>query len=49
MARKYFLYLDEMLENFNENIDFFCLAGFIVSEDEKNIIDAKMTKMKNSA
>lgn len=48
MARKYFLYLDEMLENFNENIDFFCLAGFIVSEDEKNIIDAKMTKMKNS-
>lgn len=47
MARKYFLYLDEMLENLTENIDYFCLAGFVISEDERNILDAKMTKLKN--
>ena len=44
---KYYLYLDEMLENLPRGVDYFSLAGFAVSEIEKDILDAKFNKFKN--
>ncbi len=45
--RKYFLYLDEMLANLQNNQDYFSLAGFIVSETERDILDAKIKALKD--
>jgi len=44
---KYYLYLDEMLENFTYDVDYFALAGFAVSQIERDILDAKFNKLKN--
>jgi len=44
---KYYLYLDEMLENLPRGIDYFSLAGFAVSEIERDILDAKFKQLKN--
>jgi len=44
---RYYLYLDEMLENLTTNIDYFSLAGFAVSEIERDILDAKFNRLKN--
>lgn len=47
LPTKYFLYIDEMQENLSENINYFCLAGFIVSETERDILDIKMNELKS--
>jgi len=44
---KYYLYLDEMLENLTTEVNYFSLAGFAVSEIERDILDAKFNKLKN--
>jgi len=44
---KYYLYLDEMLENLTTGVNYFSLAGFAVSEIERDILDAKFNKLKN--
>lgn len=44
---KYYLYLDEMLENLTRDVHYFSLAGFAVSEIERDILDAKFNKLKN--
>ena len=44
---RYYLYLDEMLENLTTGVDYFSLAGFAVSEIERDILDAKFNKLKN--
>jgi hypothetical protein len=44
---KYYLYLDEMLENLTTGVDYFSLAGFAVSKIERDILDAKFNKLKN--
>ena len=44
---KYYLYLDEMLENLTTGVDYFSLAGFAVSEIERDILDARFNKLKN--
>ena len=44
---KYYLYLDEMLENLMTGVNYFSLAGFAVSEIERDIVDAKFNKLKN--
>jgi len=44
---KYYLYLDEMLENLPRDVDYFALAGFAVSEIERDILDAKFNQLKN--
>ena len=44
---KYYLYLDEMLENLPRDVDYFALAGFAVSQIERDILDSKFNKLKN--
>ena len=44
---KYYLYLDEMLENLTTGVAYFSLAGFAVSEIERDILDARFNKLKN--
>lgn len=36
-----------MLENIHGNIDYFSLAGFAISEVEKDVLDATMTRLKS--
>jgi len=44
---KYYLYLDEMLANLTTSVHYFSFAGFVVSEIERDILDAKFNKLKN--
>jgi len=44
---KYYLYLDEMLANLTTSVYYFSFAGFVVSEIERDILDAKFNKLKN--
>lgn len=46
ITKKYYLYLDEMLENIPEGVNYFSLAGYIIEENERDILDAKIKQLK---
>lgn len=45
-SKRYYLYLDEMLENLTLDVDYFSLAGFIVAEDVRDVLDARIKNLK---